>query len=203
MLTGLTDVQPFFPPILSAWFRLDKRLRDTLLLLTSLIQSEGQFLEFEFLALVQIVEALHRIKEPQHYMPKETYEAVKVALISAIPPTLSEAHRSSLKNKIKYGNELSLRTRVRKLCTQLPDSLRNIIASDPGKFTAMVVDGRNYLTHRDEDLAESELSPEQLRRTCQALKLLLTVLFLQDLGMPSDAIERISHAQDWFSRHLA
>ena len=66
-----------------------------------------------------------------------------------------------------------------------------------------MVDGRNYLTHRDEELASRELKPKQLRQTCQALKLLLTVHFLHGLGIPFDDIERISRYRHWHSRHIA
>ena len=203
MLTDFSDVQAHFPVIAEAWFAGDKSLRDARGLLTGLIESEGQFMEFEFLALVQIVEALHRIKSPRRYMADADYEFVKSALTAAIPAGLGEDHRQSLRSRIKYGNELSLRTRLIELLLDVPDNLRSVLATDPRSFTSEVVDGRNYLTHRDEDLASRELKPEQLRQTCQRLKLLLTVHFLHSLGMPFAALERLSHDRDWYSRHIA
>ena len=86
---------------------------------------------------------------------------------------------------------------------KLPDKLRSLLVNDPASFTSAVVDGRNYLTHRDEELASRELKPERLRQTCQALKLLLTVHFVHELGIPFDGIERISRDRDWYSRQIA
>jgi hypothetical protein len=203
MLTEFSDVRTYFPAILRGWFAGDGRLRDARGLLTELIESEGKFLEFEFLALVQIAEALHRIRNPRRYMSEADYESVKSALNSAIPLGLGEDHRQSLKSKIKYGNELTLRMRLKELCLELPDKLRSLFVSDPASFTSTVVDGRNYLTHRDEELASRELKPEQLRRTCQVLKLLLTIHFFHDLGIPFDGIERISRDRHWCSRQIA
>jgi hypothetical protein len=108
-----------------------------------------------------------------------------------------------LKSRIKHGNELSLRTRLKELWLELPDKLRSLLVSDPASFTSAVVDGRNYLTHRDEELACRELKPEELRQTCQALKLLLTIHFVHRLGIPFDGIERISRDQRWHSRQIA
>jgi hypothetical protein len=203
MLTEFSDVRKYFPTVLGAWFAGDDRLRNARDLLTALIESEGQFREFEFLALVQIAEALHRIRKPRRYMTEADYESVKSVLNSAIPPSLGDDHRQSLKSRIKYGNELSLRTRLKELCSELPDTLRSVIVSDPAAFTSSVVDGRNYLTHRDEELACRELKPEQLRQTCQALKLLLTIHFMHRLGIPFDGIDQISRDQHWHSRQIA
>lgn len=201
-LTEFADLASYFPDIVNAWFASDKLLRDARGLLTGLINSEGQFLQFEFLALVQIVEALHRIKYPGYYTGLEEYEPIRLALESAIPSTVSTDHRQSLKSRIKYGNEISLRTRLKHLCLKLPDSLRNLITHDPASFISVVVDGRNYLTHRDEKSACRELMSEELQRTCQRLKLLLTIHFLHELGIPFTVIEKISQDRDWYTRQI-
>ena len=121
MLTEFSDVGMYFPTVLGAWFAGDDRLRNARGLLTGLIESEGAIFEFEFLALVQIAEALHRIINPRRYMTEADYESVKSALNSAISPSLGDEHRQSLKSRIKYGNDLSLRTRLKELCLGLPE----------------------------------------------------------------------------------
>jgi hypothetical protein len=85
---------------------------------------------------------------------------------------------------------------------EIPESLRSLLTADLNSFISVVVDGRNYLTHRDEELAYRELKSEELKHACQRLKLLLTIHFFHALEIPFTVIEKISQDRDWYTRQI-
>lgn len=124
LLTYLPHVLSDLPPIISSWFRSPPAIKASRHLFTSIIRSQRQYLQFTFLALMQTVEALHRSLDSKTYMPPVDYEAVRRNLVASIPGNVGADHRTSLESRIKYGNELSLRTRFKELFLRLPHNLR-------------------------------------------------------------------------------
>ena len=70
-----------------------------------------QYLEERFMALVQGLEAYHRRTSDEKQMDQEEFEELVNNLIDQCP----EEKREWLKGKLKYGNEVSLRHRLRKI----------------------------------------------------------------------------------------
>lgn len=196
LLTHFGNVAQDLPQIISGWFQSSPAVKMARHLFTSIMQSEGQYLEFKFLALMQAVEALHRSVNSRTYTQKEDYAAINDILVAAIPKSVSTEHRASLKSRIKYGNELSLRTRLKELFLMLPDKLRNVISNDWKNFVGKSVDARNALTHPDADGANKR-EPNETYETVQRVQLLLTIILLNHIGLPFEKIEQIARDQDW------
>jgi len=191
LLTYLSDVRDALPQIISSWFRSSAAIKTSRNLLTSIVRSEGQYLQFKFLALMQTVEATHRSFNSKSYMPEAEYQSVCQILTEAIPDNVSKELRASLKSRIKFGNELSLRTRFKELFLKLPESLRPNICSDWRAFVGMAVDFRNTQTHPNTGHSATEPDLDQMWESCQQIKLLLTIIFLNDLGLSFEKIETI------------
>jgi hypothetical protein len=198
LLTHFGNVTQDLPQLISGWFQSPPAVKKARHLFTSIMQSEGQFLEFKFLAFMQAVEALHRSVNSRTYTQKEDYAAIHNILVAAIPGSVSADHRASLKSRIKYGNELSLRTRLKELFLMLPDKLRNVISNDWKSFVGKSVDARNALTHPDTD-GENKRDPNETYETVQRIQLLLTIILLNHIGLSFEKIEQIAHDQDWDS----
>ncbi len=148
---------------------------------------------------MQTVEATHRSFDPKSYMSEEDYKIVRQILTAAIPGNVSEDHRASLKSRIKFGNELSLRTRFKELFLKLPESLRPHICNDWKTFVGQAVDMRNAQTHPNTDGTAKEPDLNQMWQACQRIKLLLTIVFLNELGLSFEQIEKIATNISWRS----
>ena len=183
--------------MVSSWFKSPPGVKAARHLFTSVIRSEDQYLEFIFLAVMQIVEALHRSLDSRTYLPQQEYEAVKQTLTAAIPKGLPSNLQASLESRIKYGNELSLRTRLKELFLKLPESLRARIRNDWKAFVGQAVDIRNALTHPNADGEYVKPNEAQIRQTSQRIKLLLTIVLLNELGLSFEKIEKIASGQHW------
>lgn len=199
LLTYLADIFDDLPQIIAAWFQSSLAIRTARNLLTSIISSEGQYLQFKFLALMQIVEATHRSLDPKSYMSEANYNIVRQTLVAAIPGNVEASHRASLKSRIEYGNELSLRTRLKELFLRLPEKLRFHICNDHNTFVGQAVDIRNTLTHPKTDATAIEPDPIQVLQTSRRIQLLLTIAFLNELGVSFDKIEKIATDVQWHS----
>ena len=199
LLTYLADVFDDLPQIVASWFQSSSAIKTSRNLLTSIVQSEGQYLQFKFLALMQTVEATHRSFDSKSYMPEADYQIVCQTLTSAIPKNVSEDHRASLKSRIKFGNELSLRTRFKELFLKVPEKLRPHISKDWTAFVGQAVDMRNAQTHPNTDSTAAEPDLTQMWQACQRIKLLLTIVFLNELGLSFEKIEKIATNVSWRS----
>ena len=123
------------------------------------------------------------------YLSEKDYKVVYDALHMAIPPSIPQGLRDSLISKLKYGNEISLRNRLKELLNGLiwDDCLINFI-KNRGQFIAAVVDTRNYLVHYDKSLEENALTASGLSHCNELLRLVLFVLLYQHIGIPTDLV---------------
>jgi hypothetical protein len=156
----------------------------------SVFCSEKLWLHVEFLSLIQALEGLHRAILPGGYMTADAYEDTRKLMCDAIPKGLSSGHRSTLKSKIQYGYEFSLRKRLAMLVNALDESLRRHILGSSGAIPESWVDTRNYYTHWDETTKANVLDGADMHHAGVRLKCLLRALYLNLLGIPQAAILR-------------
>jgi hypothetical protein len=101
--------------LLRKWFERSERLRDVYNLFFGAVHAEGIYVESHYLSLIQAVEAFSRSTTASAYVSQQQYEVIRAALAQAIPPGTPADLRASLQNRIKYGNEYSLRKRLNEL----------------------------------------------------------------------------------------
>ena len=135
-----------------------------------------------FLNLIQAIESFHRRIFKGEYIPKKDYEdKVYDILVKAIPALEGQDLKESLESKLRYGNEFSLRTRLRDILKRYNEIMPGFIP-DKKDFINKVVDTRNYYTHYDEDLKGRAVSDESLYYLTQRLRRLLEICLLRELG---------------------
>ncbi len=181
MLFTFKDISDRFEMLLKNWFEKASTLEPVYDLYFGTLYNPWMYLQHQFLSLIQAVEAYHRRKFEGKYQSDEdykpTYEKFKKFINGLdVDPSFKEA----LKSKLKYGNEYSLRKRLKDLFEQYNEVLNGFI-EDKNDFINKVVDTRNYLTHYDEDLKDKAVDGEQLYYVTQQLKVLIVICLLSEL----------------------
>jgi len=147
---------------------------------------------FQFLALTQVLESYHRRKLGGEYLSEADYEAIKNALIQAIPNTVARDHKDSLKNRIKYGYQYSLRTRFSQLLELIPDNIQTVLGISSGDaiYKDRIIVTRNYFTHYDpNDKSPIFNDQELLQANSRLAHMIVTLILKEELELPENVIQ--------------
>ena len=167
----------------------------------------------QFLSLMQVCEGFHRVKHAGLYMDQETYDKKIAPVITAAIPRRSAAavcdvpsdpHLASLKSRIKFGNEKSLRNRMKELAESLEDPIRTLILGADGKVPESWLATRNYYTHWDENNKSGVLDGTDMYFVNARLRVFVRCLFLLHLGVSTKVLHNpcTSHFfRDWAEVH--
>jgi hypothetical protein len=145
---------------------------------------------FNFLANVQALESYHRIVYGGTYLTLEEYEPVRQIITAAIPSTLEDDFKQSLRKRIFHGKDFSLRKRIQKTLQTLNPETLDLITKRPKVFATRIVDTRNYLTHNDESTKEDVIPEDFLPQANRKIRVLLRVLLLREVGLTEEEIMR-------------
>ncbi|MBN2019951.1 MAG: hypothetical protein JW749_06985 [Sedimentisphaerales bacterium] len=111
-----------------------------------------------FLLLSQAVESYHRRFREGSYLPESDFKSkVLKPLYKVIPAQLNKSFRESLKNRLKYSNEYSLRKRIKDLIDENKNILERYFKI-PKILANKIADARNHLTHFHQSTHETILS---------------------------------------------
>ncbi len=147
----------------------------------------------EFLTLAQSLEAYHRATTPEKYMDDNDYNQglrEKLWNVIATSSEIDGSFRASLKTKLNYLHEFSLRKRLRELALRHAPILESLVG-DADEFAATVSELRNRFTHPDASNPQVETDFTVLLRLSEQMALLLEVCFLAELGFDTDRIKKI------------
>ena len=178
--------------IFEKWFEVHKKYKPLFdIYFTNF--STNSTLEYEFLSHTQALEAYMRKNEKfkDYYMDFEEYETIISELNDYVKHSaMSENHKNSWESRIKYGNEVSLRKRLKDLIAHLDDYeiIKKIAGEKPNKFIDEVIDNRNYYTHYDEN-SDFKKDIEKLITLNFKLKLLIELCILNELDFNDEFIE--------------
>jgi hypothetical protein len=175
---------------LSRWIEVYGSVSNPSQLALSVLYSENLWLHVEFLTFMQALEGFHRAVVGGSYMTEKDYQPFRKAMAKHIPVELSDGHRAAIKSKIKYGYEYSLQKRIDQLVARLALPIRKHVLFDDGNFPRLWIDTRNYYTHWDSVGESSALDGVQMHYANVRMRHLLRVLYLDFIGVPSDAILR-------------
>lgn len=140
------------------------------------------YLEAKFLTLAQGLEVYHRRASDEKEMDETEFEELVTNLIEHCPGERTEW----LRGKLRYGNEVSLRKRIKRLIEPFKDLFGN--KKERKKLISQIVDTRNYLTHHSsisEDIKD-------LRTLCQKIEALFQLHFLLLIGFSREEIKSIA-----------
>jgi hypothetical protein len=190
MLFTFESISDRFESFLRNWFERMELLEPVYNLYFATLYNPRIYLEHKFLSLTQIVEPFHQHVYGGGYLSDEDYKETYDALVNVIPDWIEKDFRESLKTKLKYGNEFSLRKRLRDICNEYWEILSKFI-DNKDAFIDWVVDTRNYLVHHDEDLKERTASPRDLFRLNQKLRLIVEICLLTELGFTLEEVKEL------------
>lgn len=174
--------------VFNKWFLNADKLRSVCNLFFGTFYNPTLYLEFQFLSLIQSLESYHRIMMGGEYLSEEAWSPYKDMMIQCIPIEIDADHKISLKSRIRYGNEYSLRKRMRELVSSLEENTRQAILPSNNYYSGIIVDTRNYFTHYDEGMRDICLKGEDLYYGNQRLKILIIILLLKTIGLDEKII---------------
>ncbi len=206
MLLPYEMIKSEFPEIVAAWFA-----RSDQAILAANVFFGAQLLEssvvnVKFVAAAQAAESYHRGLGTGLYMDQAAYDDAIAELEKVIPDCIESDHRQSLKSRLKYGNEFSLRKRLRALFDRIPDDVAARIAGNVPQFVGKVVDTRNYFTHYDHASQAGAFAGKNAYVAAERLRVLVVANFLHDLGIGDGnlltVLERSREFQHWMGQTL-
>jgi hypothetical protein len=123
-------------------------------------------------------------------MSPEDYATVRHTIFKSIPKDLDTGHRESIKKKIEYGYEFSLRKRLAEMLKEMPDNLVTMICTDSKLFPNLIADTRNYFAHYTPELKEKAvLDTHRLYWFSQQLSIWCTAVLLLQMGFNGEEVE--------------
>lgn len=182
MFFSLSDIQDSLEESLNNWVTKSEELIEIYNLYFSNIYYPDLAIEIKFSNLIRALEVYHRKRFGGGYCTEDEFENVKTELINAIPDYIETDHKNSLKSRIRYGYEFSLRTRLKKIFEQ-DRELFGLAYDDMNNFINDIVVTRNYLTHFDEDDEENALKGLHLHKATAKLKFFVELCFLFELNI--------------------
>lgn len=175
---------------LDKWFAEFELLAPVYDLFLPIMSRHSRYHETIFLNLTQVIEAFHRRIYGNLYLDDKDYQPIYELLVKTIPGSIPKGLRSSLKSKLSFGNEISLRSSFNKLLKgAIWDECLSHFIKDKNDFIGTVVDTRNYYVHYDKKLVNLYLKPRDGLYHCnELLTLILFVLLYQHIGIPVKTI---------------
>ncbi len=189
MLFSFRDISDKFEYFLKNWFENLGLFEPVYDLYFATLHNPHMYIGNKFLNLVQAIETFHRYRYGGKYLSDEEYKLIYNTLINAIPKGAQKELKERLEEYISYGNEFSLRKRMKKIIDIYQDLL-NFFIEDRKSFIEKVVNTRNYLTHHSEDLKERAVKGEDLYYLTQKLKICLETCLLNEMGF---SLKNIRH----------
>lgn len=171
--------------IFNAWIDAYDTLSPAFNLYFATKSNTKKYLEEQFLGLIQGLETYHRRSSHETLMEQDKFDV----LVTEIKSHCSTEHLEWLDGRLKYGNEISLKTRLRRVMKPFQEKLGN--SSNREKLLQQIVDTRNYFTHYDVTLKDKAAQGEELWRLCEELEALFQLHFLKLIGLSDEEINTI------------
>ncbi|WP_458127773.1 ApeA N-terminal domain 1-containing protein [Pseudomonas sp. Z2-11] len=170
---------------LNNWLNLYDVCEPALNLFFSTLNEPNTFSESKFLALAQSLETLHRRTSDKTLMPADQYAKFSDNLLEVTPETA----REWLKNKIKFGNEITFKQRLLDLTEPFQSLLGG--AKRRKSISHKIVTSRNYYTHYNPDLEKDAQKDVNLLNLTYTMEALCKLIYLQKLGFSVENIEKM------------
>jgi hypothetical protein len=187
MLFSFADVKDSFGDLFQRWLTYGEKLDAVLDLYFSVIFNQHLYLNHQFSFLAQALERYHAVQIGGY---KEDPGAFGQRL-KTIRQLMGDGHFRFVEDKLNWANEKTLFQRLTEL-VQARQSVIGDLASEFPEFPRLVKDTRNYYTHFDSSLLEKGKVAQRLVlvRLVEVMRIMLEVLFLDDLGIGNTAIQR-------------
>lgn len=205
LLITYKDLQEKFQSVFSKWFELKEELHPIYNLVVSNFYRDP-YLETDFLNLMHSIEGFHRIRYGGTYVEQEEYEIYLKKINEIIDSQkLNNDLKQRLKGMLVYGNEFSLRKRIKDLFSKMDEETIKILIGNnekPNAFIDKIVNTRNHLTHPNKGNTPNLIQTDELFRINHQLKCLAMILLLTTLGVPEKMIAQKLKENRFYNRLL-
>jgi hypothetical protein len=181
--------------MLEKWFEFFEKAEMTLGLYFSQFAGDYKYLSNQFLTLAQALETLHRRTTDTQNFPTEVFRNLKDHLVIAAPGE----HKDWLRGRLQYANEVSLKQRLSDLFAPFDEYFGT---EQLKPLIRQIVDTRNFLTHYDESLKSRAAEGRALWILVRKMDALLTLIFLQRMGLDTSEIRQIAQNENQLKSNL-
>lgn len=175
--------------ILNKWIEKQDSIKTIFNLYMGILYNPYPYRVTTFLNLTQALESFQRHLNTDKYITEDTYTEAYNQIIAAIPADLPKELIERLKGSLKYGNEFSLRTRLKNLLRSLEENLLMLITDNINDMVQAIVNTRNYYTHYDKSLKERSATGRKLADLNEKLKALLLIILFKEICIDSQIVE--------------
>jgi len=199
IVTG-PELNRFNPQAMQLWFDQFEAFDPALRLFFTITGARQMFTNIRLLLAIQALEVFHRRTSGETVMPDADFATFADTMIDAIPVDANPDMREKLKSLYRFANEPSLKQRLRSIVASLTEAFGETPGGFNGKFLRKLVDTRNYYTHFSEELSARTLDGEGMYWATRRVLLLLTLLFLQRLGIAAYDIKPLLKRHNEFAQ---
>lgn len=186
MVFTFKNISGKFEGFLKNWFEKIDLLEPVYDMYSESLYSPFMSLENKFLNAIHALESYHRRTYCGEYLRVADYKKIRGALVAAIPDVVKGPFKDSLKSRIEFGYEVSLRSRLKEIIEAHRVVFTELIEGKKS-FTNTAVDTRNYYVHRLKERKETVAVGNNLFLLTQQLRILLEICLLAELGFgPSE-----------------
>lgn len=182
MLFSFLDIRAEFAQVLGDWLVKRSEFRSVMDLFFAVENSNGTYLENDFLNFTQALEVYHRKRFCAPVNPKiiREHEAKKRAVVNSAP----EEYREWLNNRLKIDNQVRLNQRLLELFKHTEAVVSKLIKNGD-EFSKRVTKTRNFLTHYSGKLKDV-MDGEELFRAAQCLSYMIQACLMLELGLSEE-----------------
>lgn len=186
ILVPKPKISDLLTEIFRKWFDQREVLREpTALLLGAEERLPG---EVRLLILSQALESFHRNVHGGQYVTKEDYDPIFSTVISAIPDSVNSSLRESIRSRLEYGYQFSLRRRLTALLQNLEGKTLAALKVSQKDFVNSVKTARDFYTHWDRSSSDNPLSSVELWNLNTRLHAIARLVILKHIGVPEHLV---------------
>ncbi|NQT97180.1 MAG: hypothetical protein HQ562_05500 [Candidatus Marinimicrobia bacterium] len=175
-------VEKQFDIIIANWFKKYAKIKAVMDQYMAAFYGADIGYELKFLSSVRALEAFHRSFFKGKYLSDTEYDVIRKQIQNSIPKIHND-HKEALKSRIYYGNEYSLRKRLKEILDSIYDPLMDLLIDNKRHFIDNIVNTRNCLIHEDESLKQQCLSFGNIIIATHKLKAIIVYLILIEIGI--------------------
>jgi len=147
-------------------------------------------LNHQFLNLAQALESYHRRMYDGKYVSDDDYKRQYQCFLNAIHKEIKSDFKDSLKIKLKYLNEFSLKKRIKEILRKF-GSLTKLVLGGDKSLISDITNTRNFLIHYDKDIETKAKKGQELYWLVQKMRFLLEICLMFELGMSGKLIKKL------------
>jgi hypothetical protein len=184
-----------------SWFDQYEIFNPAISLFFTVTGQKQMFTNIRLLLAIQALEVFHRRTVAAGIMSDEDFASFYDQLVGAVPDPRNKRMKEKLLGTCRYLNELSLGQRLRAIVADLTTSFGHTPPAFSKRNIRRLVDTRNYYTHFSRELEGKRIqSGSEMYWATRRIVLLLSLLFLQRLGVAAADLSRLLERHQEFSR---